>query len=133
MNSQLLSSHSNLLEQVGNEFKEEKNQGDNIITTLDTGLQLAAYNALGDYKGAVVVMEPDTGKILAMVSKPDFNPNTIAEDWEDINADSASSRLVNRATQGQYPPGSTFKIVTALAYWRENHRSEEHTSELQSR
>lgn len=121
MNSQLLSSHSNLLEQVGNEFKEEKNQGDHIITTLDTGLQLAAYNALGDYKGAVVVMEPDTGKILAMVSKPDFDPNTIAEDWETINADSASSRLVNRATQGQYPPGSTFKIVTSLAYWRENH------------
>lgn len=121
MNSQLLSSHSNLLEQVENEFKAEKNQGDNIVTTLDTRLQLAAYNALGDYKGAIVVMEPDTGKILAMVSKPDFNPNTIAEDWEAINADSANSCLVNRTTQGQYPPGSTFKIVTALAYWREHH------------
>ena len=120
MNSQLLTSHSNMLEQVENEFKDEKNIGDNVITTLDTKLQKAAYDALGDYKGAVVVMEPDTGKILAMVSKPDFNPNTITEDWEAINSDSASSRLVNRATQGQYPPGSTFKIVTALAYWRQN-------------
>lgn len=64
-------------------------------------------------------MEPDTGKILAMVSKPDFNPNTISDDWDQINADAGSSILVNRATQGQYPPGSTFKIVTALAYWRQ--------------
>ena len=120
MNSQLLTSHSNMLEQVENEFKDEKNIGDNIITTLDTKLQKVAYDALGSYKGAVVVMEPDTGKILAMVSKPDFNPNTITQDWEEINADAASSRLVNRATQGQYPPGSTFKIVTSLAYWRQN-------------
>ena len=65
-------------------------------------------------------MEPDTGKILAMVSKPDFNPNTISDDWDQINADANSSILVNRATQGQYPPGSTFKIITALAYWRQN-------------
>ena len=46
-------------------------------------------------------MEPDTGKILAMVSKPDFNPNTISDDWDPINADANSSILVNRATQGQ--------------------------------
>ena len=120
MNSQLLTSHANMVEQVENEFKDEKNIGDNIITTLDTRLQQAAYDALGDYKGAVVVMEPDTGKILAMVSKPDFNPNTIAEDWEAINEDASSSRLVNRAAQGLYPPGSTFKIITSLAYWRQN-------------
>lgn len=120
MNSQLLTSHANVVEQVENEFKDEKNIGDNVITTLDTRLQQTAYDALGSYKGAVVVMEPDTGKILAMVSKPDFNPNTIAADWEAINADASSSSLVNRATQGQYPPGSTFKIVTALAYWRQH-------------
>lgn len=120
MNSQLLSSHANVLTQVENEFKDEKNIGDNVITTLDAKLQQAAYDALGGYKGAVVVMEPDTGKILALVSKPDFNPNTISEDWEAINADAASSSLVNRATQGQYPPGSTFKILTALAYWRQH-------------
>lgn len=120
MNSQLLSSHANLAEQVQKEFQSEKNIGDNVVTTLNVKLQKAAYEALGDRKGAVVVMEPDTGKILAMVSKPDFNPNTIAQDWEQINADANSSILVNRATQGQYPPGSTFKIVTALAYWRQH-------------
>lgn len=120
MNSQLLSSHANLVEQVENGITNEKNIGDNIITTLDVNLQQAAYDALGSYAGAVVVLEPDTGKILAMVSKYDFNPNTIVEDWEAINEDASSSRLLNRATQGQYPPGSTFKIITALAYYREH-------------
>jgi peptidoglycan glycosyltransferase len=120
MNSQLLTSHANVLAQVENEFKDEKNVGDNIVTTLDVKLQQAAYDALGSSNGAVVVMEPDTGKILAMVSKPDFDPNTIAADWESINSDAGNSSLVNRATQGLYPPGSTFKIVTALAYWREH-------------
>ena len=51
--------------------------GDTVVTTLDADLQEAAYQALGEKKGAVVVMEPKTGKILAMVSKPDFDPNTI--------------------------------------------------------
>ena len=74
MNSQLLTSHANVAEQVQKEFQNEKNVGDNVSTTLDTKLQQTAYDALGDRKGAVVVMEPDTGKILAMVSKPDFNP-----------------------------------------------------------
>lgn len=120
MNSQLLSSHAQVLEQVEKQFKDEKNVGDNVITTLDVKLQQAAYDALGSYKGAVVVLEPSTGKILAMVSKPDFNPNTIKADWEAINADENNSSLVNRAVQGQYPPGSTFKIVTALAYWRQH-------------
>lgn len=59
---------------------------------------------------STMVMEPDTGKILAMVSKPDFNPNTISDDWDQINADANSSILVNRATQGQYPPGQPLKL-----------------------
>ena len=110
-----------MLEQVEKEFKAEKNVGDNVVTTLDVRLQQVAYDALGSYDGAVVVMEPDTGKILAMVSKPDFNPNTISQDWDDLVADEDNSSLVNRAAQGLYPPGSTFKIVTSLAYWRQNH------------
>ncbi len=61
-------------------------------------------------------MEPSTGRILAMVSKPDFDPNEVAANWEAISGDSESSVLVNRATQGQYPPGSTFKILTTLEY-----------------
>lgn len=51
--------------------------GDSVYTTLDAGLQRVAYDALGDYRGAVVALEPDTGKILAMVSKPAYDPNTV--------------------------------------------------------
>lgn len=121
MNLSLLRSHAFVLEKLANEFQGEKNPGDNIVTTLDLGLQKTAYNALGNYDGAVVVMEPSTGKILAMVSKPDYDPNTIAENWEEITAeDSTESLLLNRATQGLYPPGSTFKIFTTLEYIREN-------------
>ncbi|MBQ7677950.1 MAG: penicillin-binding protein 2, partial [Lachnospiraceae bacterium] len=61
-------------------------------------------------------VEPSTGKILCLLSKPDFDPNTIAANWESITGDPSSSVLLNRATQGLYPPGSTFKIITALAY-----------------
>lgn len=92
-----------------------------MVTTLDSTLQETAYQALGNYDGAVVVMEPSTGKVLAMVSKPDFDPNTIAADWDSIiSEDNNNSVLLNRATQGLYPPGSTFKIITTLEYIREN-------------
>ena len=121
-NFNLLRSHAFFLEQVINGLKDEKNPGDNVITTLDYSLQEVAYNALGDNNGAVVALDPETGKILAWVSKPDFNPNTIAADWESIisNTDSENSVLLNRVSQGLYPPGSTFKIVTTLEYIREN-------------
>lgn len=119
-NYHLLTSHAFILERIQNEFLEEKNEGDTVVCTLDYSLQKTAYDALGKYKGAVVVIEPDTGRILAMVSKPDYNPNTLAANWESIVNDENSSVLVNRATQGQYAPGSTFKIVTALSYLRNN-------------
>lgn len=118
-NYYLYRSHSNVFGRIINDLRDEKNQGDTVYSTLDYDLQQTAYNALGGYKGAVVVMEPQTGKILAMVSKPDFNPNAISENYEMLNKDEDSA-LLNRATQGLYPPGSTFKIVTALEYIREN-------------
>ena len=118
-NFNLLTSHAFFIERIVKAVREEKNIGDNIITTLDTSLQEAAYNALGDNRGAVVVMEASTGKILAMVSKPDFNPNKLADNWESISS-GEESRLLNRATQGSYAPGSVFKLVTTLAYMREN-------------
>lgn len=90
-----------------------------MVTTLDVKIQEAAYDALGSSKGAVVAIEPSTGKILAMVSKPDFDPNTVSEEWEDLSSND-DGVLVNRATQGQYAPGSTFKLVTALEYMRED-------------
>lgn len=119
-NFYLLTSHVNLLEQAANELAGQKNLGDDVYTTLDTELQQVAYEALGNKKGAVIAMEPDTGKVLAMVSKPGYDPNTLLQDWEALNAqDNADSPLLNRATQGLYPPGSTFKIVTALEAVRE--------------
>ena len=118
-NFNLLTSNANFVEQFINELKEEKNIGDNVITTLDMTLQEAAYDALGDYKGAVVITEVTTGKVLAMVSKPDFNPNKISADWSELS-NSSESVLLNRATQGAYAPGSIFKLVTTLEYIREN-------------
>ncbi len=118
-NFELLTSNAFFLEKIKNEFQDKKNMGDSVVTTLNLELQEAAYDALGNYKGAVVVMEPSTGKILAMVSKPDFDPHTVAEHWDFLNTDQ-DSVLLNRATQGQYAPGSTFKVVTALEYMREN-------------
>lgn len=120
-NFNLLTSNANPIEKIFNELSEKKNVGDNIVTTLDVELQKVAYNALGNHKGSVVVLEPSTGKVLAMVSKPDYDPNQITSLWNDLVDDSDNnSALINRATQGLYPPGSTFKIVTALQYMREH-------------
>lgn len=118
-NFNLLRSNAFVLERLVNEITGQKNQGDDLVTTLNYNLQETAYDGMGSYDGAVVALEPSTGKILAMVSKPDFNPNSIAKDWDSLISGD-SSELVNRATQGLYPPGSTFKIVTALAYMREH-------------
>ena len=118
-NFELLTSNAFFVEKIRNEFDGSKNQGDTVVTTLDADLQQAASDAMGDYKGAVVVMEADTGKILAMVSKPEFDPNEIASDWDTLNTDTENSPLLNRATSGTYAPGSVFKIVTALAYIRQ--------------
>jgi penicillin-binding protein A len=129
-NFNLLTSNANPIEKIFNELSEKKNVGDNIVTTLDVELQKVAYDALGSHKGAVVVMEPSTGKVLAMVSKPDYDPNKITSQWNDLIDNSENnSALINRATQGLYPPGSTFKIVTALQYMREssNYKKFEYT------
>ncbi len=118
-NFNLLTSNAFFMEQIIREFQEEKNIGNNVITTFDTDVQKAAHDALGTNKGAVVVIEVTTGKILAMVSKPDFDPNTVATDWNSLT-ENTDSVLWNRATQGAYAPGSIYKIVTTLAYMREN-------------
>ncbi len=119
-NYYLINSNTRLSEKVANDVAGEKYPGDSVITTLDVDLQKIAYDSLGMYKGAVIVSEPETGRILAMVSKPDFDPNEIETLWDDFIKDTESGVLLNRVTQGLYPPGSTFKIVTALEYVREN-------------
>ena len=117
-NFHLLSSHEFFIDQMRKEFAGRKNLGDDVTTTLDLELQRAAYEALGDRRGAVFALEPKTGKILAMVSKPDFDPNEIIYDWDYLINDPDDSSLLNRVTDGAYPPGSVFKIVTALDYYR---------------
>ena len=114
-NYDLLSSHASILDQIREEKLDTKVQGDSLVLTLNTQLQQVCYDALGDNKGAIVVLEPSTGKVLAMVSKPDFDPNTIEQDWDALINDDSNSSLFNRALQGQYPPGSTFKIITMSA------------------
>ena len=119
-NYQLIHSDISDREKLDHELAGEKNPGNDVYTTLDTSLQQAASDALGLYRGAIVVTEVKTGRVLAMVSKPDYDPNKIAENWETLSTDKDKAALVNRGTQGLYPPGSTFKIVTALAYIRQN-------------
>ncbi len=94
---------------------KEKPKGNNIFITIDSKLQQYVYEKLGKTKGAVVVLEPKTGKILSMVSYPCFNPMEIEEIWDELKNDTDNSPLLNRAAQGLYPPGSTFKILTAGA------------------
>ena len=119
MNSFLINSGIALSSKIDNEIAGIKNPGDNVYTSLRTDLQNIASKSLGAFKGAVIVSNVKTGEILAMVSKPDFNPSTIVEDWDRYLSDENSTVLLNRVTQGIYPPGSTFKIITSLAYLRE--------------
>lgn len=119
-NYNLLRSNAFILTRIFNEIRDEKNPGDDVVTTLDVSLQQACYDAMGSQDGAAIVIDPATGKILAMVSKPDYDPNTIAQNWDSyVAADSDSTVLLNRATQGLYAPGSTFKIFTLLSYLKQ--------------
>lgn len=98
------------------QFLARERVGDELRTTLDPGAQRAALAALGDRRGAVVVMEPETGKVRVMASVPGYDQNAIRDPdaFRALNRDPASP-LLNRATQALYPPGSTFKVVTAAA------------------
>ncbi len=93
--------------------------GNNLFLTIDLDLQQTAEEAYQDKNGALVAMDPKTGHILAMVSKPSFEPdifarNILPEEWKALVENSAHP-LQNKGIQGQYPPGSTFKIITAIA------------------
>lgn len=118
-NYKLLTSNAPITEIAENEFKGEKNIGDNVLTSLNVRLTQTAYNALGEHQGAVIALEPSSGKILTMISKPDFDPNTIDSIYDTLVADSSNSNLLNRATNGLYTPGSTFKMFTLLEYLKE--------------
>ncbi len=97
--------------------------GHALKLTLDIDLQIAAEEAMGDKNGAMVAMDPRTGEILAMVSRPTFDPNDFAvrisrDEWNKLVTD-PDKPLLNKAIQAQLAPGSTFKILMSVAGWQE--------------
>lgn len=92
----------------------EEKVGNGLRTTLDSKLQMKAFELLGDKRGAVVAINPKTGEILAMVSKPSYDPNNLNKNWKAIVANKEVP-LLNRAISGLYPPGSIFKAITAIS------------------
>ena len=102
---------------IVDQLSSKKREGDDLRTTLDPQAQKTAIDALAGRKGAVVALEPKTGRVRVMASVPSFNPNEIPKPGvlTRLNQDDKNSPLLNRATQSQYQPGSTFKVVTASA------------------
>ena len=105
---------SELFQRLQSFIKGTEVEGDSVCLTIDKDLQDIASKLMGTNKGAVVVEEVSTGRILCMVSKPQFNPQTVGENWDSLK-DDETSPLLNRASQGLYTPGSIFKIVTAVS------------------
>ncbi|MEA3454068.1 MAG: penicillin-binding protein 2 [Candidatus Caldatribacteriota bacterium] len=93
--------------------------GEDLVLTIDKDLQLYGENLLFNKKGSIIVSDPNSGEILALVNRPSFNPNIFANgisssNWQRLSSD-ADYPLTNRSVQGLYPPGSIFKVVTAIA------------------
>ena len=122
--SQLLNGESDSLmwQRLKNLLTGGVNQGASLETSIDPALQQVAYEQMGDRDGAAVAIEVKTGRILAMVSTPSYDPNTLAthdtkaatEAYNEL-AQGENSPLINRATSQLYPPGSTFKTIVAAA------------------
>ena len=111
--------------------RSEPLSGNNLVVTLDLKLQKIAEDAFQDYKGALVAIDPKTGEVLALVSRPGFDPNLFVDgidpqNWDALN-NSPDKPLNNRALRGQYPPGSTIKPFMALAALEYKKRSPEFT------
>ncbi|HET7401909.1 MAG TPA: penicillin-binding protein 2, partial [Usitatibacter sp.] len=111
--------------------RNEPISGNNLVVTLDLTLQKIAEQAFGDYKGALVAIDPRTGEVLALVSRPGFDPNLFVDgidpqNWDALN-NSPDKPLNNRALRGQYPPGSTIKPFMALAALEFKKRSPEYS------
>jgi peptidoglycan glycosyltransferase len=95
-------------------LESRRREGLDVVTNLDVDGQRTALSALGGRKGAVVAMEPRTGKVRVMASVPGYDPNRVPDDFAALNRDPGHP-VLNRTTQEAYPPGSTFKVVTATA------------------
>ena len=116
----LLNGTDNKLKTVMDTITDQRAAPGNVVTTIDPDVQKAAYDALGGKKGAAVAIDPASGKILAGVSTPSYDPtsltdaNTAGTAWKKLNAD-PDKPLTNRALRQPLPPGSTFKLVVAAA------------------
>lgn len=121
----------NLGRKVQNLLTKDPKAGKSLILSIDAEFQQKVYEIFGDNVGAVVAMKPDTGEILAMVSKPSYDPNLIQghfpeEKWKEL-LNIENDPLQNRAIQNTYSPGSMFKLVIALAALQENKIDDETT------
>jgi penicillin-binding protein A len=98
------------------ELRGTAQEGNDVVTNLDPEAQRIALGALEAAGfGAVVAIEPATGRVRVLASNPSYDPNRVPEHLRELNRNEFETPLLNRATQGQYPPGSTFKVVTAAA------------------
>jgi penicillin-binding protein A len=114
-NDQLIGSQSEF-GSILNQLTGRDQEGNDIVTNLDLPAQEAAQEDLREAGfGAVVAIEPSTGRVLVLASNPPYDPNRVPYELKKLNENEVESPLFNRATQGQYPPGSTFKVVTAAA------------------
>ena len=110
-----LAGEENEFQSIFSQLRSQDREGRDVVTTLDPGGQKAALSALAGKKGAIVALEPQTGRVRVMASTPTYDPNQIPTQFGRLNGDSEGRPLNNRATQERYPPGSTFKVVTAAA------------------
>ncbi|WLW56018.1 peptidoglycan D,D-transpeptidase FtsI family protein [Streptomyces sp. YU58] len=116
----LLNGTDSKLKTVMDTVTNQRAEPGNVVTTIEPDVQKAGYDALGDKKGAAVAIDPTTGRILAVVSTPSYDPssltdaNTAGTAWKKLNAD-PEKPLTNRALRQPLPPGSTFKLVVAAA------------------
>ena len=109
-----LTGEKNEFVSIFEELVGDDREGDDLRTNLHPEAQQVALEALGSQTGAVVALEPSTGRVRVMASSPSFDPNEWEESSRELNRD-PSAPIVNRATQSRYPPGSTMKVVTAAA------------------
>jgi penicillin-binding protein A len=102
------------LDSLLDQLRGKRREGDDVITTLSSRAQRVAYDALAGQRGAVAALDPRTGAVRVMASVPRYDPNQVPDRFSQLNRDPGSP-LFNRTTQGRYPPGSTFKVVTDVA------------------
>ncbi len=120
-NQELTGQNGNNLQSVLDQLQGKEPRGEKVITTLNPAAQRVAVSELGEHEGAVVALDPSTGAVEVMASKPTYDPNALrsrtakAVQASEMTGSHPAKSEVNRATQFGYAPGSTFKVVTATA------------------